>query len=163
MAWASALLAVVFSAIRFSLPKNVCWPGTPNVACHKEPVRGVGQGNLVGAGALGAQDDFACADAPGAQDNLASDVAQDDSAGPDAPGAQGNLAGAVVVSVVVSVLVVVFYIEIILRRLCACAVLYGVWQSIHVRQNPSARQGNFVPGCVVPHTLACRNKRECAI
>ena len=40
-AWPSA---VVFSACKKELAKNVCQPDTQNVAGHKEFIRGMGQG-----------------------------------------------------------------------------------------------------------------------
>ena len=40
----SALLAVVFSACKKELAKNVCRQDTQNVTGHKEFIRGMGQG-----------------------------------------------------------------------------------------------------------------------
>ena len=42
-AWPSARLAVVFSACKKELAKNLCRPDTQNVADHKELIRAMGQ------------------------------------------------------------------------------------------------------------------------
>ena len=49
----SAVSAVVFSASKKELAKNVCRPNTQNVACHKEFIKAMGQ--AIGGGVRKAQ------------------------------------------------------------------------------------------------------------
>ena len=51
--WPSAVLAVVFSACKEELAKNICRPDTQNVAGHKELIRAMGQ--AIGGGVRKAQ------------------------------------------------------------------------------------------------------------